>query len=404
MVSMKKYFFLVACSVLILAGCRKDDVVTCNVEVIKVAGLFSETGELSYLGLTSESAIEIAIDRINSDFESQGILYRFEFTAYDTQLDPAMAVIAMNSIAASGCKLVIGPQTSSELLAIKPIADSLGILVVSPSSTAASLAIPDDMVFRFQPGQAIVGAAMAQSYLNQGKQALVMISRNDAGSIGLQTAVANHFVNSGGVVINAGVFNGTDTDFSAVLAEVKNQILNFSSTYSNSEIGVVTTSFDETTLLFNQASSDPVLSSVNWYGGVGFFKNQALLSDPLAAQFAVNTQFYSPGFSLPMSSQSVWEPLLASIFSTTGIQGDALTLSAYDVMGVFGKMIGDNNSFPSNANALKLAFQASANNYNGVTGLITLNENGDRSSGIFDFWGVQNNNGTYEWEFVGQSE
>ncbi len=401
---MKKYFFWIACSVLMFAGCRKDNVGKCNVEVIKVAGLFSETGELSYLGLTSEEAIEIAIDRINNDFETQGIHYRFEFTAYDTQLDPAQAVIAMNSIAASGCKLVIGPQTSSELLAIKPLADSLGILVVSPSSTAASLAIPDDMVFRFQPGQAIVGTAMAQSYLNQGKQALVMISRNDAGSIGLQMAVENHFVNSGGVVVNAGTFNGTDTDFSAVLAEVKNQILNFSLTYSISQIGVVTTSFDETTLLFNQASSDPVLSSVNWFGGVGFFKNQVLLSDPLAAQFAVNTQFYSPGFSLPTSLQSVWEPLLSNIFSSTGIQGDALTLSTYDVMGVFGKMIGDNNNFPSNANALKSAFQSAANNFNGVTGIITLNEFGDRSSGIFDFYGVQNNSGIYEWVFVGQSE
>jgi ABC-type branched-subunit amino acid transport system substrate-binding protein len=86
------------------------------------------------------------------------------------------------------------------------------------------------------------------------------------------------------------------------------------------------------------------------------------------------------------------------------MQGDALTLSAYDVMGVFGKMIADNNSFPSSANALKAAFQASANNFNGVTGIITLNEFGDRSSGIFDFYGVQNNSGIFEWVFVGQSE
>lgn len=401
---MKKLIFCSVLSVLLLAGCRKDEVANCQVEVIKVAGIYSETGELSYIGLTSEAAIQIAIDRINDDFESQGILYRFELTSYDTQLDPAKAILAMNSIAASGCKLVIGPQTSSELLAIKPIADSLGILVVSPTSTAGSLAIPNDMVFRFSPGQAILGAAMSQSYINQGKQALIMIARNDAGSTGLQTALANHFTNAGGVAIEAGFFNGSDTDFSTVLAEVKTQILNLSSTYSTAQIGVVTSSFDETTLLFNQAASDPILSTVNWFGGVGFFKNQAILNDPIAAQFAVNTQFYSPGFSLPLSEQNVWQPLLASIYSTIGVQGDALSLCAYDVMSVFGKMVRDYNTVPSNADAKKAAFQESANSFLGATGIISLDANGDRSNGVFDFWGLQNNNGTYEWVFVGQSE
>jgi ABC-type branched-subunit amino acid transport system substrate-binding protein len=143
---------------------------------------------------------------------------------------------------------------------------------------------------------------------------------------------------------------------------------------------------------------------VNWFGGVGFFKNQAILSDPIAAQFAVNTQFYSPGFSLPLSEQNVWQPLLASIYSTIGVQGDALTLCAYDVMSVFGKMVRDYNTVPSSADAKKAAFQASANSFMGATGLITLDENGDRSNGVFDFWGLQNNNGVYEWVFVGQSE
>ena len=401
---MKKLIFWSVLSVLLLAGCRKDEVANCQVEVIKVAGIYSETGELSYIGLTSEAAIQIAIDRINDDFESQGILYRFELTSYDTQLDPAKAILAMNSIAASGCKLVIGPQTSSELLAIKPIADSLGILVVSPTSTAGSLAIPNDMVFRFSPGQAILGAAMSQSYINQGKQALIMIARNDAGSTGLQTALASHFTNAGGVAVEAGFFNGSDTDFSTVLAEVKTQILNLSSTYSTAQIGVVTSSFDETTLLFNQAASDPILSTVNWFGGVGFFKNQAILNDPIAAQFAVNTQFYSPGFSLPLSEQNVWQPLLASIYSTIGVQGDALSLCAYDVMSVFGKMVRDYNTVPSSADAKKAAFQESANSFLGATGIISLDANGDRSNGVFDFWGLQNNNGTYEWVFVGQSE
>jgi ABC-type branched-subunit amino acid transport system substrate-binding protein len=67
-------------------------------------------------------------------------------------------------------------------------------------------------------------------------------------------------------------------------------------------------------------------------------------------------------------------------------------------------MVRDYNTVPSNAEAKQSAFQASANSFLGATGLITLDANGDRSNGVFDFWGLQNNNGTYEWVFVGQSE
>lgn len=401
---MQRYFHVILIGILLLVGCRKNETDTCNIRVIKVAGLFSETGELSYLGITSEAAIQIAINQINEDYKNRNINYRFEFTAYDTQLDPNLATQAMSAIASSGCKLVIGPQTSSELQAIKPIADSLGILVVSPSSTAASLALPNDMIFRFSPGQAIVGSAMSQSYINQGKQALVLISRNDAGSIGLQNAVANHFTNSGGTVINAGVFNGTDTDFSSILTEVKNQIVNYQATYTNDEIGVLTTSFDETNLLFNQASSDATLASVQWFGGIGFFKNSNLLNDPLAAQFAVNTQFYSPGFSLPTSQQTIWESVLTTIFNTTGVHGDALTICAFDIMQTLGKMIESYPGLPSNSTDLQTWFYNSSNSFEGATGVIELDANGDRANGTFDFWGLQNNNGTYEWIFVGQSE
>ncbi|MFM2226819.1 MAG: hypothetical protein RL664_162 [Bacteroidota bacterium] len=401
---MKKYFLLITVGILLFGGCRKNEIDNCNIRVIKVAGLFSETGELSYLGITSEAAIQIAIDDINEDFKKRNINYRFEFTAYDTQLDPAQAAQAISTIAASEFKLIIGPQTSSELQAIKPLADSLGILVVSPTSTSASLAIPNDMIFRFSPGQAIVGRAMSQSYLNQGKQALVLISRNDAGSLGLQNAVATHFSNSGGVVVNAGVFNGTDTDFSTVLAEVKNQIINYQATFNINQIAVLTTSFDETIPLFNQASSDNVLSSVQWYGGIGFFKNSNLLNEPLASQFAVNTQFYSPGFSLPSSQQNLWQPLLNSIYGTTGVQGDALTLCAYDAMKSFGNLVESYGGLPSDASDLQSWFYNASNLYSGATGVIELNANGDRANGTFDFWGLQNNNGTYEWVFVGQSE
>jgi branched-chain amino acid transport system substrate-binding protein len=310
----------------------------------------------------------------------------------------------MESIANSGCKIVIGPLSSAELQEVKPIADSLGILVVSPSSTANSLSIPNDMIFRFVPGDQIAGKAIANTMTQQGKQAIIAISRNDIGSLGLRNAVTTYFTASGGQVIIEDTFDGTTTDFTQVLANVKNQIINLSSSYPINEIGVITTSFDESIFLFNQAASDPVLYSVDWYGGDGFYKNQSLISNTLASQFAVNSNFFSPGFSLPEGNSSQYASLISQIYSMSGFEADALTLCSYDIMKIIGKMIEENCGVPSGAQNLKDKFFDTSIHHNGVTGIIDLNENGDRENVIFDYWGVQDNGGSFQWYFIGKSE
>ncbi len=399
-----KLFIVLVTAIFIFTGCDKNEEVNGEVKTIQIAALLSETGGLSYLGLSSKAALEIAISEINQDFQQKNYPYRFSLKVYDTQINPTLAMQAMQSIAASGCKLVIGPQTSAELTAIKPIADSLGILVVSPSSTASSLSIANDMIYRFAPGEQIVGQAMANSIASEGKKALVLISRNDVGSLGLNAAYASNFASLGYDTSLVATFDGTTTDFTSVLTNVKNKIINYSASHPLSEIGVVSTSFDETILLFNQANNDSVLSSVHWYGGVGFYKNQNLLANSPASQFAVNTNFYSPGFSLPMATQNVWSPLLTKIYNLSGQQGDALTLNSYDIVKVMSKMVQQNLGLPEFGLALRNAFANAANGYQSITGPIILNTNGDRANGTFDYYGVQFSNNAYQWYFVGQSQ
>jgi branched-chain amino acid transport system substrate-binding protein len=399
-----KLFIVLFTSLFIFTGCDKNEDSNGEVTKIQISALLPETGGLSYIGLSTKAALEIAIAEINQDFSAKNSPYRFELKVYDTQLDPTLAVQAMQSIATAGCKLVIGPLSSSEVTAVKPIADSLRILVVSPSSTASSLSIPNDMIYRFVPGEKILAQAMANSIANQGKKALVLISRNDVGSLGLNAAYSSSFASLGIDTALVATFDGNTTDFTTILANVKNQITNYSTTHPLSEIGVVSTSFDETILLFNQAYGDPVLASVNWYGGDGFYKNQNLLANPSASQFAVNTNFYSPGFSLPMANQYLWEPLLTKIYNISGQEGDAFTLNSYDIVKVMAKMVAQNFGVPESAATLRTSFMNASNSYFGVTGPIQLNANGDRSNGTFDYWGVENNNGVYNWYFVGQSQ
>ena len=404
---LKSWWVLFLVFSLTLFGCKKDHDDHDDYEdfqQIKVAALLSQTGDWSNLGMTSKAALEIAVDEINADFKSRHIPFRFELTVFETQLDPIIAAQTVENISSSGYKFIIGPQSSAELALVKPIADSLGILVVSQGSTASSLAIANDMVFRFVPGDQIEGAALANSIKNAGKQALVTLARNDAGNLGLQSSVGNNFTNLGGNVISVGAYETTTTDFTTVLADVKSQIIGLNSTYTNDQIAVYLASFDEAVAMFNQASSDPILFGVNWYGGDGFVKNSALLQDPLASQFAVATNFFCPDFGLPLSTEYLWSAIISTIDGMTGIQSDAYTLAAYDAMYVISKLVENEDGIPGNSVSLQSAFLNASNGYSGATGVISLNDNGDRSSGSFNYWGLENVNGSYQWVFVGQSE
>jgi branched-chain amino acid transport system substrate-binding protein len=404
MLSLKSWSALVLVLSLTFFGCRKDHEETCKIETIKVAALLSKTGEWSNLGISSEAALQIGIQEINQDFENKGLPYRFELSVFDTELVPSIALQKMEYLASNNFRLVIGPQSSSEMAAVKPIADSLGILVVSQGSTASSLSIANDALYRYVPGDQIEGAAMANTLINAGKQALVTLARNDVGNVGLQNSLNTNFSNLGGTVVSAGTYEPLTTDYSVSLAAVKNQIIQYSASYSNTQIAVYLASFDEAVALFNQASGDPVLSSVNWYGGDGFIKNPALLNDPLAAQFAFATSFFSPEFGLPASAQNIWSPLLTSIFNACGQEADAFTLSAYDAIKVMAKVIEQNSGIPATGSSLFNSFMTLSNSHVGATGSIALNANGDRANGSFNYWGLAFANGVYTWDLVGQSE
>ena len=97
-----KLFIVLVTALYIFTGCDKNEEVNGEVKTIQIAALLSETGGLSYLGLSSKAALEIAIDEINQDFQQKNYPYRFSLKVYDTQINPTLAVQAMQLIAASG--------------------------------------------------------------------------------------------------------------------------------------------------------------------------------------------------------------------------------------------------------------------------------------------------------------
>src|SRR5207248_5310800 len=141
----------------------------------------------------------------------------------DTQLDPAKALEAIQDLDKRGVQTVIGPQSSAEVAMIKPYADAHNILVISQGSTASSLAIPGDNIFRFCPNDMREAEAIVALMWHDGVRTIVPLWRNDAGNNGLHDSVKVDFENLGGTVTSGYQYQPSTTDFSAATSSVASQ-------------------------------------------------------------------------------------------------------------------------------------------------------------------------------------
>ena len=168
-------FRLVLCAVVVaLAGSTTE--LQAVRPVVKIGVLADLSGSWSTLGKNTVAALQIAA----ADLENIHPQYRpvqFRFLVRDTHLDPSRALETIRDLGQRGVKIVIGPQSSSEVAMIQPYADAHNILVISQGSTASSLAIPGDNIFRFCPNDIREAEAIVALMRHDGIGAIV----NEAG-------------------------------------------------------------------------------------------------------------------------------------------------------------------------------------------------------------------------------
>ena len=364
--------------------------------VVKIGVLATLNGSGFSLGRNTAAALQVAA----ADLQNIGPQYnpvRFRFLVRDTQHDPSRALDAIQDLNARGVKIIIGPQTSSEVAMIKPFADAHNILVVSQGSTASSLAIPGDNILRFCPNDRREAEALVALLQHDGIRAIVPLWRNDAGNNGLHDSVKTRFQAFGGRVAPGFLYEPTTTNFSAATNSVASQITSLiAGGISPSSVAVYLAAFDEAVDVFHSAQGNPTLENAAWYGSDGVALSAALTGDSSAAGFAASVGYPNPIFGLPDALRNRWQPIANEVEARTGITPDAFALSAYDALFVVNLALQRPKPL-KNFDRFKAEFIEEADHYQGVTGSTALDAAGDRLNGDFDFWAVRLRNGSYAW-------
>jgi branched-chain amino acid transport system substrate-binding protein len=367
-------------------------------QTTKIGVLVSLTGSWSTLGKNTVAALQIAANQIATATHGRK---RFQLLVRDTHLDPSRALEGIRDLHQRGVKIIIGPQSSSEVAEIMSYADAHDILVISQGSTASSLAIPGDNIFRFCPNDIREAEAIVALMRHDGIRAIVPLWRNDRGNNGLHDSVQIRFQALGGTVASGFRYEPTTTDFSAADSSVASQITSLIAGGTNpSSIAVYLAAFDEVVGVFDLAWNYPALVSTAFYGSDGVALSAALVADPLASAFAIHSGYPNPIFGLPDALRDRWQPIAEAIEARTGITADAFALSAYDALFVV-QLALVHVKPEKNFDNFKGAFVNEAGHYNGVTGSTALDVAGDRENGDFDFWAVRLSGATATWVRVG---
>ncbi|GGJ89647.1 hypothetical protein GCM10010123_19200 [Pilimelia anulata] len=164
---------------------------------LRLGGLLPKTGAAGLLYPRVRAGIQLATREINT---AGGVLGApVQWVDRNDGTDPAVARRSLAELVAARVNVIIGPGTSGVAREILPDVVKAGVVLFSPSNTAADLsnARDDGLYFRTAPSDVLQGRALADVIMRDGAQRVAIVARDDAYGTGLQANVRDALVKAG---------------------------------------------------------------------------------------------------------------------------------------------------------------------------------------------------------------
>ncbi len=394
-----RFAFLAGAAWMCICGaCTTEPVV--SPRKVTIGALLPLTGDLSSLGQASEAALALAVVEVNDYYEQLGLPAELTLVVEDTHADAEQALDKLRSFSGQGIILGIGPLTDEGFARCLPYAERTNRLLVSPFSTAPSLAAADDNGFRLVPDDAIWVQAMADAMHQDGIDAIAIMHRSGTGADELTQSVASAFADTGGSIIGNITYDPSTvpgTDFRDELDELEQLVSDATNDFGTAGVAVQLVSFDEAIQIFKQADSRSTLSAVRWYGAAGLAVNGDLIIDDEAADFANRVALVAPAYG--GRDPERYDVVEAALEEELGRRPEPDAIVAYDALWL-SALAAFSSPELANADTLRAALPNAAGIYQPATGPIELNAAGDRTDGPIEFWQVTTAGEQFVWRRI----
>ena len=179
------------------------------------------TGTYAWVGVPSREGLDIGIEDVNASGMLGGNILRVLIE--DTASDKTQAISLINRFSTRDKALmVLGPSSSSEGVAIAPVANELKIPLLSTTAVSQTINKSGPWVFKTPASPALVIGDVARYAVEKMsiKSVAMVWGRNNDGQIGQKNAALEVFKAGGTKIFAEDSVLTSDTDFLAVITKI----------------------------------------------------------------------------------------------------------------------------------------------------------------------------------------
>jgi len=360
----KKLSLMLAVMLMVLsfAGCKKSESAK-DSKTIKVGLDYELSGPVATYGQSLVAGIELGFEEIN---KNGGVLGKqIEEVKADNKSDTAeSANVATKLATRDKVVAILGPATSGNTKAAAPVAIQNKVPLISASATADDVTVNSsgkvrEYVFKTCFSDSFQGVIMAQFAAGDlaKKSAALLIDSTSDYSKGLAKNFKDKFTKAGGTIVTEQAYQAKDTDFKAVLTNIKG---------TNPDVIYLPGYYEEVGLIVKQARSLGL--NVPILGGDGYESPKLV---ELAGKTALNDVYYTNHYSSNDTTPEVTK-FKAAFKAKYNKEPDAFNALGYDLA----YFLADGLKRAGAADPVKLKDAlAATKGFKGVTGTISIDAN-----------------------------
>ena len=357
---------------------------------LKIGTILPQSGTLAFLGPPEEAGVALAVKEINE--ADLGIQVEVEYRdSGDTTTDTA--TVSVTDLLSLDVSAIVGAASSGVSKTVIDQIVAAGVVQFSPANTSIDFTdyADDGLYWRTAPSDVLQGEVLGNQIAEDGVQNLGIIELNDSYGTGLTKKITETFEAAGGKVVASPLFNTGDTVFTTQISEVL--------AANPDAIALVT--FDEAKIIV------PALQGAGYTGPLYFVDgNLADYSAVFAAGALDGDKGTLPGldtaklgdftdrllevnpdltdFSYAAESYDAVVLLALAALAANSTDGKAIASKLQEVSGGSG----DGTKATDFASAAQIILDGGVVDYDGNSGPITFDENGDPTEatiGIFPY-------------------
>lgn len=351
------------------------------------------SGELSSIGKIWEKVVQLAEEDLNNEVAAYGFNVEFRLVILDDATSDERALQNVQSLYQQGIRVIVGPAASSQVKVVKSYADDNKIVIISPSSTSPTLAIPNDFIFRTVGSDAGQAKALSTLAYQEGARKIIVFFRNDEYGNAFADFLKQNFEEKGISVSKLSYQTGL-SDYASEVATLASRV------QSEGADGVILIAFDtDGANIISHAAESDILSNVRWFISEGPHGAGELLTSAVG-RFASRVKLY--GTRPLYIGNPLYEDLSRRVKSRFNIDLGVFCEHLYDAIKLAGWAILRAGRY--DGEAIRSALVEVAKTYSGPSGWTMFDVAGDKAQQDYGVWAIVSTDEGYKFKDVGVFE